>query len=248
MACAALPARADTWIDDEDFFTESTAAGGSYIAQYFKETRFEDKFPATGHVFEAQALAIALPVDFASVLSSLTKTLTNGMGIASVTRRDDVNLAKAWDPWIDDDNIVQVEAKAKWERDLSNSGVGTEFLTAARVESNRYNRLSNRNGFSRATFLIFDGKKVYGKSCTVMVIYRTDHVEQWGFQSIHNPFSFDYEVRLFHLVTNTESAILESLTNNAGVKYSPTLIPFASSWFSDANLWITLGKQCGPRS
>lgn len=163
IICAAWPAKSDSWIDHEHSTAgsgiESWATGGSYIVEHFGESEFTGKYRETGNSFQAEALAVTLPVDYLTALEVTTQAVAEEFGIESATRRDDLDLSSAWDRWGDDGGKLFM--KAKWQEALAAARVGTRGISAAQIKTKAYNRIPDREGYSQAKFLVFDGNKLY---------------------------------------------------------------------------------------
>lgn len=236
----SINAYAGTWVDNETWSNRSYSAGDSYIAKQLQEARFTGLYPLTNETYWATGLAFIIPDAFLHVLEGVERKLARSGGIEVSVKQDDVSLVAAWEynparrsGWVESEI-------AEWRQKLSAMKINTEQLRAARLTTKPYNRLANREAYSQAKFLVFDGETLFGVPCTLVVTYRTDHAKQWGFRNMHDLFSFGYEMRLIDTVTDTEFKMLSGI----GFNNKPELLPDISIWYTDSELWRALKQKC----
>lgn len=90
-------------------------------------------------------------------------------------------------------------------------GVRVEQPEEYRIHTARYNQIEAISGYSELEVRLTDGRKLFGKDSTVIVLRRTDHSREWyrHFQ-LGIPLPFKHDVAE-DLVTSTEIDIVDSV-------------------------------------
>jgi hypothetical protein len=233
------------WIDHQNWSERWGASRDSYLVTHFGESPVRSTFRGGSEPFTAEGEAVIFPgTTTPEVSSALLQALTPKLAVQTAETRTDVSLESAW---LDTQGVadrVSRQEHESWRSTLKTLAVRLQPLKALRLSAGPYNRVPKRNGYSVATFLLFDGKDLFGSSCTLLVAYRTDRVRQWGWRSIHDPFSFGYEPRTIDIITSTETAFIKRTGQLLGRDMAELSFPYARTWYSDPELWRTLKFAC----
>jgi len=105
-------------------------------------------------------------------------------------------------------------------------GIRTQQPAEYRIHSARYNQVEAISGYSELEVRLADGRKLFGKDCTVIVLRRTDHSREWyrHFQ-LGIPLPFKHDVAE-DLVTSTEIDIVERLKREQGDGRVEYFVPY----------------------
>jgi hypothetical protein len=95
--------------------------------------------------------------------------------------------------------------------------LGMTFGDVGKTEiiTERYNYLSNREGWSVLNVEIYDGADVLSVPSTILLVSRMDSAKEWGFSSGHNPFSFGFDRRERRFVTSGEYEFIAGVAKEA---------------------------------
>jgi hypothetical protein len=104
-------------------------------------------------------------------------------------------------------------------------GIRAQQPAEYRIHSARYNQVEAISGYSELEVRLADGRKLFGKDCTAIVLRRTDHSREWyrHFQ-LGIPLPFKHDVSE-DLVTNTEIDLIDGLVRSLGTAQVEYLVP-----------------------
>ena len=236
-------AESEGWIDHQAWSERWGVSHDSYIVKYFSESSVRSSFKEGGQGYTAEGLAVIFPEATMAEVSSALQHLAPELAIRATEIKSDVSLDRAWyDSGLETD--MARRDHDGWRSSLGELGVRLHPLRAMRLNTRRYHAVANRNGYSVGTFLLFDGSDLFGSPCALLIVYRTDRAREWGWKSIHNPFSFGYEARTIDIVTNQEVALVDKLRRL--LKRDAVVLPFpyARAWFTEQDLWRDLKSAC----
>ncbi|WP_447975229.1 hypothetical protein [Nitrospira sp. Kam-Ns4a] len=110
---------------------------------------------------------------------------------------------------------------------LSALGIRIERPVEYRIYTGRYNQLEAISGYSELEVRLADGKQLFGKDCTVIVLRRTDHSREWyrHFQ-LGIPLPFKHDVAE-DLVTSTEINLIEDVARSMGRLRVEYFVPYS---------------------
>jgi hypothetical protein len=228
------------WIDNEDWRNRSWSED-SVIVRSFGETSVRVDSASGG--FNVEALAVSLPLSGSSLLLLAERGLASQFGSAERLEIPQITLDAAWQTSPLDPAIAELEHN-DWAAQLRSIGMSPErLLHAYRLRTKPYNRMPSRHGSSVATVIIIDGSGIGDAPCSLLVLYRTDRVSQWGWRSVHEPFSFGYKRREIDVMTNTEMNFLSRFL--AGVdRRRIKALPYARSWYQSVVVWKDFRDMC----
>lgn len=105
-------------------------------------------------------------------------------------------------------------------------GIRVEQPAEYRIYTKRYNRIEAISGYSELEVRLADGRRLFGKDCTVIVLRRTDHSREWyrHFQ-LGIPLPFKHDVAE-DLVTNTEAELIDGLARSLGGARVEYFVPY----------------------
>ena len=235
---------AESWVDHQDWFKRWGVSHDSYLVTHFEESPIRATFRHVPQQFTAEGIAVIYQhATMEEVSSALQKELPPNLAIQVTETKSDVSLDRAWDYEGVEDGIVK-QNHERWKKDLGSLGIRLRPLRAIRLSTKPYHIVPARSGNSIATFLLFDGNELFGNPCTLLVVYRTDRVRQWGWKSIHDVFSFGHEIRTIDIITNTETAIVGKVGHFLGRGAAVFSFPYAQDWYADVDLWRDFRSAC----
>jgi hypothetical protein len=241
---AGSPLAAGRWIDVHDW-KDRTGDHDSVLLDRFKEEPVPGRFATTGEAFEAEALALPLPVAGDAAERAVKDLLGNRLDPLGELHAMDATLSAAWQSSpVLSEAVRDMDAKA-WATELRSFGLDPDRpFAGTRLQTRSYNLFPSRQGSSTATFLIADGGGLFGRRCSLLVVYRTDRAKQWGWHSLHEPLSFGYTQRVMDLVTSGELAWIATLAQRLGATSPARRLPYASTWYDSVELWRDLRRSC----
>jgi hypothetical protein len=235
-------AESEGWIDHQAWSERWGVSHDSYIVKHFSEFPVRSSLKG-GQGYTAEGLAVIFPAATMAEVSSALQHLGPELAIRTTETRSDVSLDRAWD-----DSGLEADMARRdhenWRSSLGELGVRLHPLRAMRLNTQKYHAVASRNGYSVGTFLLFDGSDLFGSSCTLLIVYRTDRAWEWGWKNTHNLFSFGYEARTIDIVTNKEVTLVEKLRRLLKRDAVVFPFPYAHAWFTNPDLWRDLKSAC----
>jgi len=230
----------ERWIDNEDWWNRSSGED-SVIVSHYGEAPVRVESASGG--FNVEALAVTVPLAASALDLSVERALASPFGLAERLEMSQITLNAAWQTSPLEPVIAEME-RNDWASRLRSIGVQPErSFHAYRLRTRPYNRLPSRHGSSVATVIIINGAGLGNVPCSLLVLYRTDRVSQWGWRSIHELFSFGYKNREIDVVTNTEMGIVAQALGGVDHRRIKAL-PYARSWYQSVEVWKDFWNGC----
>lgn len=239
--------QAGKWLDDQNWSGRG-ALDDSVIVSRMHESPVVGRFGSTGETFDAQAIAVALPISSDAVLREVQTKAQKRFKDAHLAIYNDATLVSAWTTsTLASDAVITFERR-DWSSRLTSLGIdiNAAFL-GYRLRSKPYNRVPERQGYSTLTVLLLDGTGLMSEKCTLLVLYRTDRAKQWGLLSIHDPFSFRYSERVIDVVTTGEYGIVQQIAESIPGSSKILKLSDASGWYEDYEVWSLFRNTCKTR-
>lgn len=169
----------------------------------------------------ADSILFLINAKYEKVRDEMRKIVLSKMGIAyeveSVTQEYMEELHSG-DPKVD------LIARKTFNQ-LNELGIKIDQFTQYRINTSRYNIVKKIKGYSLLEIKIIEGKDVFNKECTLLIMTRTDCWRDWGREShigIWIPIKVPTDNKC---VTDTEIGMAERLKDTVGIKDLKYFLP-----------------------
>jgi len=103
---------------------------------------------------------------------------------------------------------------------LPADGIRLDTAAAVRIATKPYNGVPSRKGWSELTMVALDGGRILGIDSTLIVVWRHDSAEEWGFGKSGSLFDFGRHRVGKTYVTSTEFGLMERLKKLYGTPFT----------------------------
>jgi hypothetical protein len=227
----------------------SDASEGSSLPSRFNQRVVKDVLATTALMrpTKVPALFAVVLAPYETVRDRLIPSVRQMLGENSFfeeKHNDHVEWTERYGQAVDSDQFHEKRRQEK-ERELTNAGIRWQSYREARIVTKTYNEIWWKGGRSQALFRIIDGRDLFDRACTIVLITRTDFELQFGF--LHNLPIPVIGLGDDPLVTDREIGLVEQVQNDLGVPVT-YFVASVSSLSDNATPLLEIKDRCGKTS
>jgi hypothetical protein len=187
--------------------------------EYYSEFGRKDYYD-----YNIVAIVVSICEPYEKVQRELTEIAKKHFGVKSV--KDFVE-RDYWKRMFYEPKPPNVEKCKKFAR-LEELGVSTKHFSRRKITMEKYNIVDEIKGYSELMIEIIDGNSIFGGSCAIVALNRTDYWRDWyrlKDSFIYLPIKGQQDV---DIITETEIKLLKDLGARIGYKKSMKIFPMDS--------------------
>lgn len=171
--------------------------------------------------YSAKSIVYLINGKYETVRDDMRKIVESKMGIASENEMVTNEYIKSLST-----GDAEVDSIRRREFDqLDAIGIRIDRFRQDKIETNKYNEIKKFRAYSLLVVKIIDGRDVFNKECTLIVMTRTDYWRDWG-REHHTGLWVPIKVSTHdEVVTDTETGMAEELRERMGIRGLKYFIP-----------------------
>lgn len=214
---------------------------GSSLPSRFNEQVVEDT-TATMRRVNVPAIFAVFPNPYEEIRDHISVRIRQVFGETQYTENTHEDLVEWEEKYgkVEDPTGFHKQRRRDAEHKLTDAGIQWQSYREARFVTKSYNEVWWKRGRSQAIFRIIDGRDLFSRPCTLVMLWRTDYELRFGF--LHSLPVPVLSIDDIPLVTNREIAVLEQVKGDlrTSVSYYPASI---SSLLDNAPRLIEIRNQ-----
>jgi hypothetical protein len=186
--------------------------------------RTGERFLTYAEVHKAGAVLVAMPTNSQLASGIFTDLLSGDHGLLEIKEYPQSNfieIAKALRPKAMNQYVeaLELDSVNGASEKLRSFGFSPDRFAEIRIVSKPFNLLKGTEEASQTSIHLIDAKTLFNVEGTIAIIYRRNTWKQWGFENIHDPFSFGKNTIKVRLFTESEFKLLEQATKKLNISY-----------------------------
>jgi len=171
----------------------------------------------------AESIVYLINGNYETVRDEMRKIVAGKMGIASENETVTNEYIKSLSTLTRDAELESIRRREFNE--LNTMGIKIGKFRQYKMETNKYNKIKKYSAYSVLVVKIIDGRDVFNKECTLIVMTRTDHWRDWAREHNTNIWIPIKGWGEKEVITNTEIGMAEELKDRIEIKDLKYFIP-----------------------